>query len=61
MKQLFQIIALNLFGLSALQLIAAAGIAVMLLQMAINKFLATKWIRTWQEKREIERHLWQIE
>ncbi len=61
MKQLSQILALNLFGLNALPILAAIGIAVMLLQMAVKRFSLGKWWKARKANQEIESHLWQIE
>ena len=61
MKQIFQIIALNLFGLSALQMIAAIGIAVMLLQLVVKNFSISSWWKTRKENNELENDMWAIE
>ena len=61
MKQLSQIIALNLFGLSGLQIILALGTAILLLQVLVKKILAGRWWKARNENREMESHLWQIE
>ena len=61
MKQVFQIIALNLFGLNALQIIAAIGIAVVMLQMAISKSMVTRWWKASKENNELENDMWAIE
>lgn len=61
MKQIFQIIALNLFGFSALQIIAAVGIAVVLLQTALNKSVVTRWWKARKENRDLEDDMWAIE
>ena len=62
MKHLVQFIALNLFGLDALQILAAIGGAFMLLQAAVNKFSGCKRrhkIR--KQMRAIENNMWAIE
>lgn len=61
MKQIFQIIALNLFGFSALQIIAAVGIAVVLLQTVLNKSVVTRWWKARKENRDLEDDMWAIE
>lgn len=62
MKQLSQTIALSLFGLNALQIVAAAGSAVILLQIFFNKLSGI--IRMWRVrngKKQIENDMWAIE
>ena len=61
MKQIFQIIALNLFGLNALQIIAAIGIAVMLLQMLVKRFSVISWWKARKESNQLENDMWAIE
>lgn len=46
MKQLFQIIALNLFGVNALQIILAIASAVLVLQMLSQKISGNR--RKWK-------------
>ena len=61
MKQIFQIIALNLFGLNALQIIAAIGIAVMLTQMLIKRFQPASGSKARKERQKLEDNMWAIE
>jgi len=61
MKQLFQIIALNLFGLNALQLIAAIGITVMLLQVVVKRISLINGRKVRKERKELENNMWAIE
>lgn len=61
MKQLFQIIALDLFGLNALQIILATGIAVMLLQAVVKRFSLISGWKARKESKELENNMWAIE
>ncbi|WP_018614716.1 hypothetical protein [Segetibacter koreensis] len=54
MKQLSQIIALNLLGFNGLQIILALGTAILLLQVLVKSFLdGSRW-KARKENREIE-------
>jgi hypothetical protein len=61
MKQLSQIIALNLLGFNGLQIILALGTAILLLQALIKSFLDGSQWKARKENAEIESLLWQIE
>ena len=61
MKQTFQIIALNLFGSNALQIITAIGIVVLLLQMVVNKFSPVSGWKARRERQKLENNMWAIE
>lgn len=62
MKQLLQIITLSFFGLTGVQIILAAGTAVMLFKIVLNKLSGSN--RRWKMRkkaRKIESNMWAIE
>ena len=62
MKQLLEITALYLLGLNAIQIIIAAGSAVLLLKMFVDKISANR--KRWRIRKrngEIENNMWAIE
>jgi hypothetical protein len=61
MKQTIQIIALNLFGLNALQIILAIGVAVILLQAAAKTFPLISGWKAKRSSRKLEEGMWAIE
>jgi len=61
MKQLLQLLALNLFGLNSLQIIAAIGIAVMLLQMVVKRFSPMSEWKAKRRRQKLENDMWAIE
>lgn len=61
MKQLLQIIALNFFGLSALQIILAIGVAVLLLQAVVKRLSLPGGWKATKESKELENDMWAIE
>ena len=62
MKQLSQIIALSIFGVTAIQIILAIGAGIVFLQILVNKISGSK-SRCEMRKRhsEIENNMWSIE
>lgn len=62
MKQLIQMIAFNLFGLDALQIIVSICSAVMLLQMVVNVISGSqKRYEIRKRSKDMENNMWAIE
>ena len=61
MKQLSQIIALSILGVTGMQIILAIGAGVVFLQILVNKISGSRWCEVRKRNSEIESNMWSIE